>query len=116
MRFGLGLALSLTLFLVPLLAAQDFQTFYLASSVRVGNIELPRGICEVTWNGASRSRVKLTIRTDDKKTVTVPARMVEGKQDQTGAVTSVLHGVTYLQELHTKNAKFIFKNSIAVPK
>lgn len=112
----LGLALLSTLFSACLLAAQDSQTFYLATAVRAGNIELPRGICEATWNAASGSRVKLTITTDDKRKVTVPARMIEGKQDQTGAVTSVLHGITYMQELHTKNAKFIFQNSIAAQK
>ena len=53
----------------------------------------------------------VTIKTEDEKTVTVPARMVEGKQDETGVVTSVINGVTYLQELHTNNAKFVFQNS-----
>jgi hypothetical protein len=48
--------------------------------------------------------------------VTVAARIVEGKQEQTGAVTAVVHGVTYLRELDTKNAKFIFQNSTAGPK
>jgi hypothetical protein len=43
-------------------------------------------------------------------------RKVEGKQDQTGVVTSVVHGVTYLRELHTKDAKFIFQNAIHAPK
>jgi hypothetical protein len=48
---------------------------------------------------------------ENKKTVTVPARMVDGKQDRPGVVTSEVNGVTYLQELRTKNAKFIFENS-----
>jgi hypothetical protein len=116
MRYVLGLALLSSLFSAPLLAAQDFRTFYLASAARVGNVELPRGICEVTWNRASGSRVKLTIRTEDKRTLTVTVRKVEGKQDQTGVVTSVVHGVTYLRELHTKDAKFIFQNAIDASK
>ena len=45
--------------------------------------------------------MQLTIKTDDKKTVTVPALMVEGKEDRAGVVTSVVNGVTYLVELHT---------------
>ncbi|MGH9513342.1 MAG: hypothetical protein ACRD2U_14515 [Terriglobales bacterium] len=71
---------------------------------------VPKNGCEVTWNPASGSQVMLTIKTDDEKTVKVPARMVEGKQDEMGVITSVVNGVTYLQELHTKNAKFVFQN------
>ena len=70
----------------------------------------------MTWSTTSRSRVKLTIKTDDKKSVTVPARMIEGREDRTGVVTSVVNGVTYLVELHTRNAKFVFENGAAASK
>jgi hypothetical protein len=53
---------------------------------------------------------------DDKKTVTVPALMVEGKEDRAGVVTSVVNGVTYLVELHTRNGKLVFENGAAAPK
>jgi len=109
MRRILGIAILLILSSVTLIAAKNWQTFYLSADVRAGNVQLPRGICEVTWTAKPGSQVQLTIKTEDKKTVTVPARMVEGKQDRTGVVTSVVNGVTYLQELHTKNAKFIFQ-------
>ena len=111
MKRMLGLALLSILLSTSLSAAEASQTFYLATAARAGKVRLPRGICEVTWNPASGSQVILTIKTDDEKTVAVPARMVEGKQDQTGVVTSVVNGVTYLQELHTNNAKFVFQNS-----
>jgi hypothetical protein len=110
MKYMHGLALLAMLFPGPLMAARDSQTIYLATAVRAGNAELPRGICEVSWNAASGSRVRLTIKTEDDKTLTVSARMVEGKQNTTGVVTSVVNGVTYLQELHTKNARFVIQN------
>ena len=110
MRYMRGLALLAMLFSGTLMAAMDTQTIYLATPVRAGNAELPRGICEVSWDAASGSRVRLTIKTEDGKTVTVSARMVEGKQDITGVVTSVINGVTYLHELHTKNARFVIQN------
>ena len=110
MRRILGFALLFVLSSVTLMAAKNSQTFYLSSDVRAGNVQLPRGICEVTWSTTSGSRVQLTIKTDDKKTVTVPALMVEGKEDRAGVVTSVVNGVTYLVELHTRNAKFVFEN------
>ena len=110
MRRILGLVLLFVLSSVTLMAAKNSQTFYLSSDVRAGNIQLPRGICEVTWSTPSGSRVRLTVKTDDKKTVTVPARMVGEKEDRVGVVTSVMNGVTYLVELHTRNAKFVFEN------
>ena len=116
MRRILGFALLFILSSVTLMAAKNSQTFYLGSDVRAGNIQLPRGICEVTWGTTSGSRVQLTIKTDDKKTVTVPALMVEGKEDRAGVVTSVVNGVTYLVELHTRNAKFVFENGTEASK
>jgi len=111
-----GLALLFLLSSIALLAATNSQTFYLASDVRAGTVRLSRGICEVTWSTSTGSQVQLTIKSEDKKTVTVPARMVEGKQDRTGAVTSVVNGVTYLNELHTRNAKFILENGAETAK
>ena len=58
----------------------------------------------------------LTIKTDDKRTVTVPALMVEGKEDRAGVVTAVVNGVTYLVELHTRNGKFVFENGTEASK
>ena len=110
MRYMRGLVLLAMLFPGTLMAAKDTQTIYLATPARAGNAQLPRGICEVSWNTASGSRVRLTIKTEDDKTFTVSARMVEGKQDTTGVVTSVINGVTYLQELHIKNARFVIQN------
>jgi hypothetical protein len=110
MRCMRGLALLAMLFSGTLMAATNTQTIYLASTVRAGNAELPRGICEVSWNAASGSRVRLTIKTEDGKTLTVSARMVERKQETTGVVTSVINGVTYLKELHTRNASFAIQN------
>ena len=110
MRYMRGLALLAMLFPGTLMAARDTQTIYLAAPVRAGNGQLPRGICEVSWNATSGSRVRLTIRTEGDKTLTVSARMVEGKQETTGVVTSVINGVTYLQELHTRNARFLIQN------
>ena len=112
MRRILGFALLPILFSATVMAAQNSQTFYLGTAARAGNIQLPRGIYEVTWSAPSKSRVTLTIRTEDEKTYKILARVIEGKQDRTGVVTSVVHGVSYLQELHTSNARFILQNGI----
>ena len=110
MKYMRRLAMLAMLFSGTLMAAKDTQTIYLASPVRAGNAELPRGICEVSWTAVSGSRVRLNIKTEDDKSFTVSARMVEGKQETTGVVTSVINGVRYLKELHTKNARFVIQN------
>lgn len=112
MKRILGLALAGILFSSTVITAQGSQTFYLATAVRAGNFELPRGIYEVTWREPSKSRVTLTIKTEDQKTFKVLARVIAGRQDRTGVVTSVVDGVSYLQELHTSNATFILQNRI----
>src|SRR5271155_4097794 len=105
----LGFALLSVLISASMMAASASQTFYLATAVRAGKVHLPRGICEVTWKAVSGSQVTLSIKTEDERTVIVPARMVQGNQDATGVVTSIVNGVTYLQELRTKDAKFILQ-------
>ena len=116
MRRILGFALLSILFSATVMAAQNSQTFYLATAARAGNIQLPRGIYEVTWSAPSKSRVTLTIKTEEQKTFKILSHVIAGKQDRTGAVTSVVDGVSYLQELHTSNAKFILQNGIEGPK
>ncbi|MBB6143136.1 hypothetical protein HNQ77_001080 [Silvibacterium bohemicum] len=112
MRRILGFVLLSILFSANLMAAQNSQTFYLAASTRAGNIQLPRGIYEITWSAPSKSRVTLTIRTENQKTFKIPSRVIEGKQDRIGVITSVVDGISYLQELDTSNARFILQNEI----
>jgi len=116
MRRILGFALLSILFSATGLIAQNSQTFYLANAARAGNIQLPRGIYEVTWSAPLRSRVTLTFKMEDEKTFKILSRVIEGKQDRTGAVTTVVDGVSYLQEFHTSNARFILQNEIEVSK
>ena len=112
MRLILGFARLSILFSATVLIAQNYQTFYLATAARAGNIQLPRGIYEVSWSAPSKSRVTLTFKTEDEKTLKILSRVIEGKQDRTGVVTSVVNGVSYLQELHTSTARFILQNGI----
>ena len=107
-----GFTLLSILLSATMMAAQNSQTFYLASAARAGNIQLPRGIYEVTWSAPSKSRVTLNIKTEDNKTFKILSRVVEGKQDRIGVVTSVVDGVSHLQEIHTGNAKFILQNRV----
>jgi len=117
MKRILGLAVVLWMFCsLPLLAAKNSQTFFLATDVRIGDVQLPQGQCNVTWTEASGSQVQLTIKTEDKRTVTIPARMVEVKLYEVGVTTFVDKGVTYLQDFHTTKETFILPGTPSTPK
>jgi hypothetical protein len=72
----LGLGLFVALFSLPLLAAKNSGTFLL----RVGDVQLPGGHCKIIWTEPSGSEVQLTIKTENNKTVTIPASVIEGKE------------------------------------
>jgi hypothetical protein len=101
---------------LPLLAAKNSQTFFLLTDARIGDVQLPQGQCTVTWTEASGSEVQLTIKTENKKTVTIPARMVDVKLREIGVTTFVDNGVTYLQDFHTRTETFILPGTPSTPK
>lgn len=107
LAFGLLFMLSS----VALFAAKNSYTFYLSNDVLAGTVQIPRGQCEMTWNEAPGKQVILTIKAQGKKTLTVPARMVDEKRDRPGMSTSTVDGVTHLQEIDTRNARFIIEGA-----
>ncbi len=107
----LGLGLLLALFSLPLLAAKNSYVFELPFDVRVGDVQLPQGLCVVTWTETSGSQVQLTIKTKNNKTTTIPARMIQEKQSEARVETTVVNGVKYLKELQTKEARFIIQDT-----
>lgn len=95
---------------VPIFAAHNSQKFLLPSDVRVGSSHLAQGHYEVTWTEAAGSEVELTFKgldSNPSKAITVRAKKVDATQSRVGVVTSVVNGVTLLQELHTAKARFI---------
>ena len=110
MKRILELGLLLMVSSVPLFGAKNSYVFLLPADVRVGNVQLPKGHCSVTWSQTSGSKVQLTIKTEDKKTITIDAREVEGKPGDIGVVTFVDNGITYLVEFDPANTRFIVQN------
>ncbi len=110
----LGLGLLLALLTMPVFAAKNSQSFYLPSVVAVGDTKIPQGRCEVTWTEPNGSDVQLTIKTEDRKTFTLPARLVESKQQSAGVLTSEQNGVTILQELHTTKVRLLLGTTTPV--
>lgn len=104
MKRILGLAVVIWMFSsLPLLAAKNSHTLFLPTDVRICDVQLPQGQCKVTWTEAPGSQVELTIRTENKKTVTIAARMVQVNLREVGIRTIVGKGVTRLQDFHIAN-------------
>jgi len=93
----------------PLLAAKNSQMFLLPSDVRVGQTTLPKGHCEVVWTEKTGSQVQLTIKTEDKKTINVSAKVIDEKHENVAVATDVVNGVRYLTEFQTKSARFVIE-------
>lgn len=96
---------------MPVFGAKNSLGFSLVSDVRVGDARIPKGDCTVTWAEPSGNQVVLTIKTTDRKTLTVQARIGEGKPSHVGAVTFTSDGTTYLKAIHTKEAIFLIQES-----
>lgn len=107
MKRTLGFVLLLTCFSLPVLAAKNSLGFLLPADVRIGDIQIPHGPCNVTWTESSGSQVLLIIKTEGRNPITLPARMVEVKHPKSGITTFVDNGVTYIQDFHTADHTFI---------
>jgi len=113
MKRILGLGLVLALFSLPMLAAKNSQVFYVPANVRIGDTQVPEGRIDVTWTAAAGSQVQLTIKTQNGKTMTVPASVIEEKHNAASVMTSVAGGVLQVQGFRTKTASFVIQD---VPK
>lgn len=107
MKRVLGLCVLLALFSLPLLAAKGSRVFLLPSDVRVGDVQLPEGHCAVTWTDIDGPQVQLSIKTAENKTITLPVKVIVGKQRDVGVETVVVNGVTYLVAFHSPDATFV---------
>jgi len=106
-KYTLGLLISVICFSLPMYAAKNSEEFILPTDVRIGDIQVPHGPCDVTWTETSGSLVLLTVRMDGRKPITLRARMVEVKHPKSGITTFVDNGVTYIQDFHTADHTFL---------
>lgn len=98
----------LTSCVLPLIAAtRNSQPFVLPVDVRVGDLEIPRGDYELIWSERYGSEVQLTLTSDGKRPITIPARRITERHSKSGITTFEENGVTYLQDFHTTQETFI---------
>ena len=87
-------------------ASQNSAHIELDSNVTVGTTELPKGTYKVAWTGTDPS-VQVTF-TQGNWTKTVPAHVVEGRNNIEAKMTDVKGNKTFLTALQFHNATLQF--------
>ena len=103
------LAFTFILAFLPLAAnaaPKNSANVVLDSSVTVGTTELPKGAYKVVWTGTDPN-VQVTF-TNGSWTKTVPAHIVEGRNDMEAELTNVKGNKTFLTGLEFHNATLQF--------
>jgi hypothetical protein len=90
-------------------AAQNSAHVVLNSNVTVGTTELPKGTYKVVWTGPD-TNAQVTF-TNGSWTKTVPAHIVEGRNDNEAEMTNVKGDKTFLTALEFRNATLQFGDS-----
>lgn len=98
MKRFLGYALVVAMLAIPAFAAKNSKKVTLTADVKVGSTELKAGDYVVTWTGDGKD-VQVTIAAKKGATVTVPATVVEAKNDHVGAVIATVNGASTLKTI-----------------
>jgi hypothetical protein len=106
-----ALAFSFILALLPFAAnaaSQNSAHVVLDSNVTVGTTDLPKGTYKIEWTGTDPN-VQVTF-TNGKWSKTVPAHIVEGRNNMEAELTDVKGDKTFLTALELHNATLQFKD------
>jgi len=106
MKRFFGYALLLASLSIPALAAKNSQSITLTDPVKVGSTQLAAGDYKVTWTGTAPN-VQVTIAAKGKASVTVPAKLVDAKNNHVGLQTNTEGGVEVLQTIQLDNANLV---------
>jgi len=110
MKRIIGFAIVLGTLCLPAFAAKNSKTVDIGETVMVGSKKLPAGNYKVSWTGTG-SNVQVTIAQRGKQTVTVPAKMVAGNNDEVGIVTNKASGSNILQSILLNHLTLNLKNT-----
>ena len=109
MKRFIGYAALLALISVPAFAAKNSEKINIGTPVTVGATQLPAAEYTVTWNETGpNAQVTLT---RGKSVVTVPAKVVEQKHDNTSVQTDNKGGVSILLGIDLRKVSVEFKSS-----
>ena len=87
-------------------ASKNTANIVLDSNVTVGTTDLPKGSYKVVWSGTDPN-VQVTF-TNGNWTKTIPAHIVEGRNNMEAEMTDVKDNKTFLTGLEFRNATLQF--------
>lgn len=111
MKRFFGFALIVALLTVPAFAAKNSKKVTLTTDVKIGSTELKAGSYQVTWTGDGKE-VQVTIAQKGGATVTVPATVVDAKNNHVGAVISTVNGSSTLKTIMLDDRNLVFSQEV----
>jgi phage tail sheath gpL-like len=111
MKRFLGYAAVLALVSAPAFAAKNSENINLSQPVTVGTTQLPAAEYKVTWSGTG-SNAQVTL-TNGKSVVTLPAKVVEHKNNQSSVQTNSKDGANILEGINLSKVSVVFASSPA---
>jgi hypothetical protein len=109
MKRFLGYAAILALLSAPAFAAKNSDTISISQPVTVGSTQLPAAEYKVTWTGTG-SNAQVTLA-HGKSTVTVPAKIVEQKNNMNSVLTQSKDGANILQGINLNKVSVTFTSA-----
>ena len=109
MKRFLGYAAVLALLSAPAFAAKNSENITLSEAVTVGTTQLPAADYRVTWTGQG-SAVQVTLA-HGKSTVTLPAKLVEQKNNISSVLTENKGGSNVLEGINLNKVSLVFSSS-----
>ena len=109
MKRFLGYAAMLALLSAPAFAAKNSEKVTISEPVTVGATQLQPAQYNVTWTGTG-SNAQVTL-SHDKQIVTVPAKVVDQKNNPTSIQTESKNGTNVLQGINLTKVTLVFSSS-----
>lgn len=109
MKRFLGYAAMLALLSVPAFAAKNSENITISQPVTVGTTQVPAANYKVTWtNTGSNAQVTLT---HGKSVITLPAKIVEQKNNLSSVLTQTKDGANILEGINLSNVTVTFTSA-----
>lgn len=106
MKRFLGYAAMLALLSAPAFAAKDSDTITISQPVTVGSTQLPAANYKVSWTGTGSS-AQVTL-VNGKSVVTLPAKVVEQKNNVNSVLTQSKDGANILEGINLNKVTVTF--------
>ncbi len=109
MKRFLGYAAMLALLSAPAFAAKNSENITISQPVTVGSTQVPAANYKVAWTAVG-SNAQVTL-THGKSVITLPAKVVEQKNNMSSILTQSKDGVNILEGINLNNVTVTFTSA-----